>query len=136
MPPGLQARVRGRNPFLRFNPSMVEGEKMRRSRSPSGLWIALSLCLWSVVVPSLQAGEGLRPYETEGTVLAIMPDQSFIVIDHDPIEGPGFFMGKMEMPFSVADPALLNGLQKGDRIRFRVSEEKKSRILELNKLSK
>lgn len=96
----------------------------------------MSVCLWSIAAPGLQAGEGLRPYETEGTVLAITPDQSFIVIDHDPIEGPGFFMGKMEMPFSVADPALLNGLKPGDRIRFRVSEEKKSRILELNKLSK
>ena len=44
-------------------------------------------------------------------------------------------MGQMEMPFSVSDPALLNGLKPGDRVHFRVSEEKKSRIVELKKLT-
>jgi Cu/Ag efflux protein CusF len=38
------------------------------------------------------------------------------------------------MPFSVEDPSLLTGLKAGDRIHFRVSEEKKSRIIELKKL--
>jgi Cu/Ag efflux protein CusF len=38
------------------------------------------------------------------------------------------------MPFSVADPALINGLKAGDRIHFRVSEEKKSRIVDIRKL--
>jgi Cu/Ag efflux protein CusF len=109
---------------------------MQRSRLTGGLVLAVSVCLWIVAVPGLQAGEGLRPYETEGTVMAVMPDQGMIVIDHGPIEAPGYFMGKMEMPFSVTDPALLNGLKKGDRIRFRVSEEKKSRILELHKVAK
>jgi Cu/Ag efflux protein CusF len=43
-------------------------------------------------------------------------------------------MGKMEMPFSVSDPALMNGLKVGDRVHFRVSEEKKSRIMDIKKL--
>jgi Cu/Ag efflux protein CusF len=98
--------------------------------------LLLTVCLWAVAAAWLHAGEGLRPYETVGTVLATLPEQGLIVIDHNPIEGPGFFMGRMEMPFSVADPALLNGLKAGDRIRFRVSEEKKSRIVELHKVTK
>jgi Cu/Ag efflux protein CusF len=69
-------------------------------------------------------------------VVGVMAAQGYVLLDHDPIQAPGFFMGKMEMPFSVEDPALLGGLKAGDRVRFRVSEEKKSRILEIQKLSK
>ena len=84
-------------------------------------------------IPVLQAGEW-APYETEGTVLGIMADQGLILVDHEPIRAPGYFMGPMEMPFSVSDPALINGLKAGDRIHFRVSEEKKSRIVDIRKL--
>jgi hypothetical protein len=34
----------------------------------------------------------------------------------------------------VSDPALINGINAGDRIHFRVSEEKKSRIVDIRKL--
>jgi Cu/Ag efflux protein CusF len=84
-------------------------------------------------IPGLQAGEW-GPYETEGTVLSIMADQGLILMDHEPIRAPGYFMGPMEMPFSVSDPALINGLKVGDRVHFRVSEEKKSRIVAIQKL--
>jgi membrane fusion protein, copper/silver efflux system len=81
----------------------------------------------------LQAGEW-GPYESEGTVVSILADQGLILLDHEPIRAPGYFMGKMEMPFSVAEPALINGLKVGDRIHFRVSEDKKSRIVEIKKV--
>src|SRR5688572_14898260 len=81
----------------------------------------------------LDAGEW-APYETEGNVLGIVPEQGLIVIDHEPIRAPGYFMGQMEMPFSVEDPTQLNGLKTGDRVRFRVDEEKKSRIVDIKKL--
>jgi Cu/Ag efflux protein CusF len=92
-----------------------------------------SLLLGILAPPGLHAGEW-GPYESEGTVLGLMPEQGFILLDHEPIRAPGYLMGKMEMPFSVADPSLMNGLKPGDRIHFRVSEEKKSRILEIRKL--
>jgi membrane fusion protein, copper/silver efflux system len=96
--------------------------------------IILASMLWAVFgIPGLQAGEW-GPYETEGTVLGIMADQGLILMDHEPIRAPGYFMGPMEMPFSVADPALINGLKVGDRVHFRVSEEKKSRIVAIQKL--
>ena len=81
----------------------------------------------------LQAGEW-GAYESEGTVVNIVADQGLLLLDHEPIRAPGYFMGKMEMPFSVAEPALINGLNVGDRIHFRVSEDKKSRIVEIRKL--
>jgi Cu/Ag efflux protein CusF len=94
----------------------------------------LASLLWGMfAIPGLQAGEW-GPYETEGTVLGIMPDQGLLLVDHEPIRAPSYFMGKMEMPFSVSEPALMNGLKAGDRIHFRVSEEKKSRIVDIRKL--
>jgi Cu/Ag efflux protein CusF len=96
--------------------------------------IILASMLWAIFpIPRLPAGEW-GPYETEGMVLGIMVDQGLILVDHEPIRAPGYFMGPMEMPFSVSDPALINGLKVGDHIHFRVSEEKKSRIVDIRKL--
>ena len=106
---------------------------MPRCRTTSRL-ILLASVLWAISpIPALQAGEW-GPYETEGTVLGIMADQGLILVDHEAIRAPGYFMGPMEMPFSVSEPALINGLKAGDRIHFRVSEEKKSRIIDIRKL--
>ncbi len=106
---------------------------MTRLHTTARMIILASLLLGILAVPGLQAGEW-GPYESEGTVLGIMAEQGFILLDHEPIRAPGYLMGKMEMPFSVSDPALINGLKVGDRIHFRVSEEKKSRIVDIRKL--
>ena len=106
---------------------------MLRCRTTSRRIIVVSM-LWAIfTISGPQAGEW-APYETEGTVLGIMPDQGLLLVDHEPIRAPSYFMGKMEMPFSVSEPALMNGLKAGDRIHFRVSEEKKSRIVDIRKL--
>jgi Cu/Ag efflux protein CusF len=109
---------------------------MQRRRIMSEVLVIVSVLLGVTVASLIHAGTGLRPYETEGIVVAVMPDQGFLLVDHDPIQAPGFLMNKMEMPFSVDDPALIKGLTPGDHVRFRVSEEKKSRILEIHKLAK
>jgi Cu/Ag efflux protein CusF len=98
-----------------------------------GFMMLVSLFLCTATALRLYAGEW-GPYESEGTVIAVMPQEASILLDHEPIRAPGYLMGRMEMPFSVVDPALLNGLKAGDRVHFRVSEEKKSRIVELKKL--
>jgi Cu/Ag efflux protein CusF len=96
--------------------------------------LMLAIMFWTVcTIPGLQAAEQ-GPYESEGTVLGIVADQGLILLDHEPIRAPGYFMGPMEMPFSVSDPALIDGLKAGDRVYFRVSEEKKSRIVAIRKL--
>ena len=94
----------------------------------------LASMLWAIfTITGLQAGEW-GPYESEGTVVGVMADQGLILLDHEPIRAPGYFMGPMEMPCSVSDPALINGLKAGGRIHFRVSEEKKSRIVDIRKV--
>jgi Cu/Ag efflux protein CusF len=106
---------------------------MTRLRTTACVMILASMLLGTLKTSGLQAGEW-GPYESEGTVVGIQADQGFILLDHEPIRAPGYFMGKMEMPFSVSDPTLLTGLKAGDRIHFRVSEAKKSHIVELRKL--
>jgi Cu/Ag efflux protein CusF len=106
---------------------------MMRFRMGSRILVLVSLCLAIFPMSDLQAGEW-GPYESEGTVVSVLADQGLILLDHEPIRAPGYFMGKMEMPFSIAEPALINGLKAGDRIHFRVSQEKKSRIVEIHKL--
>lgn len=101
------------------------------------LTILSGLLLWLCTAPTLYAGsQQWPPYESEGTVIGVLPDQGLLLLDHEPIQAPGFLMGQMEMPFSVSKPALLNGLKPGDRVHFRVSELKKSQIVELRKVTK
>jgi Cu/Ag efflux protein CusF len=106
---------------------------MTQIRATFSMITLVSMLLGILATPGLQAGEW-GPYESEGTVVGIVPDQGLLLLDHEPIRAPGYFMGKMEMPFSVSEPALMNGLKAGDRIHFRVSEEKKSRIVDIRKL--
>jgi len=54
-----------------------------------------------------------RQYELQGQILAVRPERSEVVIKHQDIKG---FMPGMTMPFSVKDPALLEGKQPGDLV--------------------
>ena len=99
--------------------------------------IVTSLLLGRLATSRLDAGAGeWGPFESEGTVLSLQAEQGVIELDHEAIQGPGFLMAPMQMVFTVADPALLNGLSLGDRIRFTVSQERTSRIIALRKLTK
>ena len=74
---------------------------MPRRRTTSSM-IMLACMLGAIfAIPGLQAGEW-GPFESEGTVLGIMADQGLILLDHEPIRAPGYFMGPMEMPFRVS----------------------------------
>ncbi len=72
------------------------------------IWLALAAC------------SGGDTYIVEGTVVEVHPP-SEVVIDHADIPK---LMGAMVMPFDVADPALLEGLEPGHRVvgRLRVEE--------------
>jgi protein SCO1/2 len=58
-------------------------------------------------------------YIVEGTVVEIGPDE--VTLDHEPVPG---LMGAMVMPFPVADKAMLEGLEPGDKViaRYELSE--------------
>ena len=50
-----------------------------------------------------------------GTIISV--EEEHVLIDHEDLPG---FMDAMTMTFSVSDPELLNGLEDGTRVRFRV----------------
>ena len=53
-------------------------------------------------------------YEIRGTVVAVDRPRRIVEIDHEAIPG---VMPAMAMPYEVEDPALLDGLVTGDRVR-------------------
>ena len=67
----------------------------------------------------------------EGTVIAVVPERHQIVVDHAEIKG---FMGAMTMGYQTEPPALLEGLQAGDRIRFTIDPTQQA-IVNIEKLS-
>ena len=67
-------------------------------------------------------------YDAEGVVTGVLAEEGQIIVDHGAIPG---FMPAMEMNFDVADPGLLDTLEAGQRIRFKLEHAPKSyRILE------
>ena len=66
----------------------------------------------------------------EGTVIAVVPERHQIVVDHAEIKG---FMGAMTMGYQTEPPALLEGLQAGDRIRFTIDPTQQA-IVNIEKL--
>lgn len=61
--------------------------------------------------------EGQRSFRGVGVVIATVPRAGRLIVNHEEIRG---YMTAMEMSFSVASPALLNGLNAGDRIEFTI----------------
>ena len=62
-------------------------------------------------------------FEGVGTVIALQPRRSQIVVDHEEIKG---FMGAMIMGYPVKPARLLQGLKAGDRIRFTIDADRKA----------
>jgi Cu(I)/Ag(I) efflux system membrane fusion protein len=70
-------------------------------------------------------------HEAEGQVVEI--DNGSVTLSHGPFKTLG--MPGMTMSFPLADPALLQGIQAGDRLRFGVRETDDGlRIEQLEKL--
>ena len=56
-----------------------------------------------------------RTWVARGVVRAIFPDRSMIILTHEDIPG---YMTTMTMGFLVRDPALYEGLDIGETVRF------------------
>jgi protein SCO1/2 len=67
---------------------------------------------------ALACERGPDVFEATGVVEDARPDLRQVVIDHEDIPG---LMPAMTMSFDVADPALLEGVEPGQRVRFRLS---------------
>jgi FtsP/CotA-like multicopper oxidase with cupredoxin domain/Cu/Ag efflux protein CusF len=60
-------------------------------------------------------------YAGLGVVIAAVPRVGRLIVNHEEIKG---FMGPMEMSYPVAPPALLDGLNPGDKIGFTIDPAK------------
>ncbi len=69
------------------------------------------------------AAEGV--FEGVGKVIALAPEKSKIVVEHEEIQG---FMKAMTMGYSVESNALLKGLKPGDAITFKIDAAHKKII--------
>ena len=61
-------------------------------------------------------------YEAIGTVVSVDPEKSRIVLDHEEVKG---FMAPMVMSYMVKPATLLQGLAKGDKVRFTIEADKR-----------
>ncbi len=66
----------------------------------------------------------------EGTIIALVPENQEIVIDHEEIKG---FMDAMTMGYKVTPTSLLKSVKPGDKVRFTIDTDKRA-ITKLEKL--
>jgi Cu/Ag efflux protein CusF len=77
------------------------------------------------VQPSVAAGPviasdtvaQMMTMEGKGKIVSLLPEREQVVIDHGPIEG---MMDAMVMGFTVVDPKLLDGLEVGQAVTFKL----------------
>jgi protein SCO1 len=63
----------------------------------------------------------MQHFQAKGVILSLESDSKTVVIEHEDIPQ---FMPAMTMPFAVKDPALLRGLNAGDRVNFELTVTK------------
>jgi mono/diheme cytochrome c family protein len=68
----------------------------------------------------------------EGKVIAVLPANHQLVVEHEEIKG---FMDAMIMGYKVSPPSLLDGFKAGDAIRFTIDTQAQA-IVKLEKLHK
>ena len=79
----------------------------------SACLLALVACGSAATAPTPAAGaEGL--FDFRGTVVDVDVPRRIVLVDHEAIPG---LMPAMTMPYEVAEPALLDGIAPGDRVR-------------------
>ena len=71
------------------------------------------ICALAVLTAACGRQPEPKEYELQGQILGIEPARNEVLIRHQDIEG---FMPAMQMPFTVKDPALLEGRRAGDLI--------------------
>jgi protein SCO1/2 len=94
------------------------------------LWVPV-LFLIAPTACSRTPDAAARTYELQGQILAVRPERNEVVIKHEDIKG---FMPGMTMPFTVKDPALLNGKERGDLVTATLAvEETQAYLTTLNR---
>ena len=92
--------------------------------------VTLALTLSAALLSSACGGRSEETHAGVGIVREVDFEARRVVIDHEEIPG---FLKAMTMGFDVSDPAMLEGLRRGQSVEFRVSYESGSyRISEID----
>jgi mono/diheme cytochrome c family protein len=111
-----------------INPSAIASKKYRgpdgRSKMPAFNedMSVQELIDLSAYLASLRPKGVPRSVAGVGTVIALVPQERQLVVDHEEIAG---FMDAMVMGYRVRSNALLKGLSPGDKVRFTIDTEKR-----------
>jgi Cu/Ag efflux protein CusF len=118
-----------------INPSAVVSKKDRGPDGKSTMpayndrMTVQELIDLSAYLASLRPKGVPKSVSGEGKVVALVPENQQIVVDHEEIKG---FMEAMTMGYKVSSRSLLKGLKAGDKVRFTIDTDK----LEITKILK
>ncbi|MFQ5990779.1 MAG: copper-binding protein, partial [Candidatus Methylomirabilales bacterium] len=73
-------------------------------------------------VKPMEAGAAREFYEGIGVVVRVVPDKSRLVLDHEEIKD---FMAPMVMSYQVRPTTLLEGLKRGQKVRFTIDADER-----------
>jgi Cu/Ag efflux protein CusF len=76
----------------------------------------------SAYVASLRPKAAPKTVSAAGKVVAVLPANGEIILEHDDIKG---FMDAMTMGYKVGSPALLKSVNPGDAVQFTIDTEKR-----------
>jgi Cu/Ag efflux protein CusF len=76
----------------------------------------------SAYVASLRPKGAPKSVSAAGKVVALVPENGEIVLEHNEIKG---FMDAMTMGYKVGSPALLKSVKPGDTVQFTIDTEKR-----------
>jgi len=89
--------------------------------SRHGPWRKLNQIFILAIFLTASAFAGPKRYSGRGLVLAVNPSERSLTISHEKIPG---FMDAMAMPFRVNNARLLQGVERGHQVYFRLAVEK------------
>ena len=97
---------------------------MAKRRSSAPLALAVALAVGAIGAGCGSGGSAASPaapaivpeglYEFRGVVVALDRARALVEVNHEAIAN---LMPAMTMPYEVADPAILDGIAAGDRVR-------------------
>jgi Cu/Ag efflux protein CusF len=76
----------------------------------------------SAYVASLKLRDGPKVVTAPGNVIAVIPENGEIVLEHDEIKG---FMEAMTMGYKVSSPSMLTSVKAGDKVEFTIDTDKR-----------
>jgi Cu/Ag efflux protein CusF len=76
----------------------------------------------SAYVASLKPRDAPKIVTARGTVIAVVPENGEVVLEHDEIKG---FMEAMTMGYKVSSPSMLRSVKAGENVEFTIDTDKR-----------